>query len=435
MSSKATYHPAWLLLLLLHLGSCLPGQDKDKIDWSVTLDHESKAPYGSSIAYETLPHYFPAARREPLSRWFRYEGVDEHMHASYDSAALLVMLGLDYYVTDEEWLKVLSFARAGNEVFLLASQLDNNAVRSLGCEKVFGGLEDYPLTSKNHGRQSEHALRLMPDTTRSYGFTGRAILSYFNLRPIADADSLFGDENAMDEDPTTRAESRIVHASIDTPADVLGITAGEPDFIRYRIGNGHITLHAAPLVLSNYFLLQPTNREYLDAIWHSFPSNISVVYWNEYFKRTTESSKLSVLMKYPATRWALIIAAVTLLIYVLFGLKRLQRIVPVVPPVENASVSFVETVGRLYYNKGAHANLAEKMIQHFLEWVRTNYYLDTSQINEAFGQQLAAKSGKPEAEITALLQRIHEIRLGAMPVTPEYLFQLYRSIQSFYITR
>jgi hypothetical protein len=231
------------------------------------------------------------------------------------------------------------------------------------------------------------------------------------------------------------AESRVVHASIDTPADVLGTTSGQPDFIRYRIGNGHITLHAAPLVLSNYFLLQPANRQYLDAVWHSFPANISVVYWNEYFRRSTESSKLSVLMKYPSTRWALIIAAVTLLLYVLFGLKRLQRVVPVVPPVGNASVSFVETVGRLYYNQGAHGNLAEKMVQHFLEWVRTNYYLDTAQINEAFGRQLAAKSGKSEAEIAVLLHRIHEIRLGSAVVTPEYLHELYRSIQSFYNTR
>ena len=238
-----------------------------------------------------------------------------------------------------------------------------------------------------------------------------------------------------EDDKTDVYEARMLNASVDTPADILGITESQPDFIRYRVGNGHITLHAAPLVLSNYFLLQPANRAYLDAIWHSFPSNISVVYWNEYFKRSTEKSSMSVLLKYPATRWALIIAAFTLLLYVLFGLKRLQRIVPVIPPVENASVSFVETVGRLYFNKGAHANLAEKMVQHFLEWVRSYYYLDTSQINEAFARQLAAKSGKPDAEVAGLIDRIHDLRLGSVIVTPEYLYELHRSIQSFYKTR
>jgi hypothetical protein len=112
----------------------------------------------------------------------------------------------------------------------------------------------------------------------------------------------------------------------------------------------------------------------------------------------------------------------------------MQRIVPVIPPVQNASVSFVETVGQLYFNKGAHANLAEKMVQHFLEWVRTHYYLDTAQLNDIFIKQLAAKSGKPEGEIGRLVNQIHEIRLGTVEVTPEYLYELYRSIQSFYKT-
>jgi hypothetical protein len=119
---------------------------------------------------------------------------------------------------------------------------------------------------------------------------------------------------------------------------------------------------------------------------------------------------------------------------VLFGLKRLQRIVPIVPPVENASVSFVETVGRLYFNRGQHANLAEKMVQHFLEWVRSNYHLDTTQLNESFALQLAAKSGKPNDEVNDLIQRIHDVRLGT-EVSQEYLYDLHRSIQSFYKTR
>jgi hypothetical protein len=431
MRRRATYRPAaWLLLLLL--ASCTLHKEAG-IDWSVTLDHEQTTPYGSSIAYKTMQQYFPAARREPLTRWFRYTSVDERMHGGPDSAALLVMLGLDYYVTEEEWLGVLQFAGAGNEVFLLSSSLDYNVLRSLGCQKIGGGNEEYPLSRYNDGSDAEHALRLMPDTTRAYGFTGRSIGSYFKLQPPAGPDTVFKDKIGETSEPDPD-DLKLVPA-IDTTAQVLGLTAGKPDFIRYRVGDGHISLHAAPLVLSNYFLLQPGNREYLDAIWHSLPANISVVYWNEYYKRTTEKSNMNVLLKYPATRWALIIAVCTLLLYVLFGLKRIQRIVPILPPVENASVSFVETVGRLYFNKGDHANLAGKMTQHFLEWVRSHYYLDTSELNEAFARRLAAKSGKPEAEVNALLNRIHELRLGAVDVTPEYLYELYRSIQSFYKTR
>ncbi len=417
-------------LLLLLAASCTQKPGKEKTDWSVSLDHERREPYGSALAYATLPQYFPEARREPLTKWFRYTGVDEQMHGGVDSAALLVMLGLDYYVTAEEWLKVLKFAYYGNEVFLLASRLDNQVLRSLGLEKIKGGLEDYPLRAANDGSGARNALRLLPDTTVSYGYTGRSIASYFRFGTRAPVDSIQVEEDGSPE--SLAFESRTIYASIDTPAQILGLAKDGPDFIRYRVGSGHITLHAAPLVLSNYFLLQPGNRPYLDGVWQAFPANISVVYWNEFFKRTTQESKLSVLLKYPAMRWALLIASLTLLLYVLFGMKRMQRVVPVLPPVENDSVSFVETVGRLYFNKGNHANLAEKMAQHFLDWVRTHYYLDTSQINEAFNRQLAAKSGKPETEVAALMNRIHDLRLGSADVTPEYLHELYRSIQSFY---
>jgi hypothetical protein len=220
---------------------------------------------------------------------------------------------------------------------------------------------------------------------------------------------------------------------IEQPAKALGTARGRPDFLRWRVGKGHITLHAAPLVLSNYFLLQSGNRAYLDAVWQSFPANVSAVYWNEYFRRREGRTSFSVLLHYPATRRALLLALLALLLYVLFNMKRRQRIVPVLEQPENTSVVFAETVGRLYFNKGNHANLAGKMVQHFLEYVRSHYYLDTSQMNEEFVRQLAAKSGRPEAEAAALVARIHELRLGAA-VSAEYLYQLYHELEKFYRT-
>ena len=416
-----------IVFALLFFTACTSPQ-KSKIDWSVTLDHEKKTPYGAAIAYETLPQYFPASRREPLTKWFRYTSIDQHMYGGYDSANLLVLLGLDFYVTDDEWTSLLRFVKAGNELLLLSSNLDVHFARALHCGKVRAGYEIYPLSQFNDGKENKNALSIPPDTIRKWGYTGRSINSYFESHRLLEDDTL---QNESAGTETDRYERRALEASVDTTPTVLGTQAGKPDFLRYKVGAGHITLHAAPLVLSNYFLLQNDNRHYLDSIWHTFPANISLIYWNEYFKRSTRKSTLSVLLKYPAMRWALIIAAITLLLYVLFGLKRLQRVVPVRPPVENASASFVETVGRLYFNKGNHANLAEKMTQHFLEWVRNNYHLDTAELGEPFIRALAAKSGIPESEAAALINRIHDIRLGAA-VTPEYLYELHRSIQSFY---
>lgn len=402
---------------------------KPKTSWVVTLDHEVKAPYGTWLSYESLPLYFPQARRELISKSFRYTSIDNSMERhSEDSTALLVMTGLNYYVSEPEWERIKLFARAGNEVLIICSKLDSKIEGELRCTKS-QGTEEIPLGKYNDGALNKKVLALMPDTSRRFGYQGRSIDGTFALTKAAEptaANQQDSNENAL---PTETGEN--TEEVIGAP-EVLGIDAkSEPNFIRYSLGQGHITLHAAPLAFSNYFLLQAGNRTYLDGIWHSFPDNISHIYWNEYFKRSTEGSSLGVLWRYPATRWALIIAFLTLLVYVLLSIKRRQRIIPIVQPLENASVSFVETIGRLYFNKGNHPNLAEKMIQHFLEWVRTYYYLDTTKLGDAFILQLSSKSGKPEAEVAALMRRIHDVRLGQR-ISPEALSSLHASLETFY---
>lgn len=403
-----------------------------KTNWSVVLDRASKDPYGTWIAWESLPNYFPHARIEQLSRRFRYTSIDNNMQYHGDSTALLVMVGLDYYLSDEEWNRLKNFVHAGNEVCIFSSTLDQKIGHDLHCEES-GGAEEYPLSKYNDGNKNMHVLRLSADSLKYYGHKGRSLAGYFAVDekdstievPVGTTDN----NNNTIVDVPTGDDNGNIHIR---PAEILGRFKSAPNFIRYRYGDGHITLHAAPLTLSNYFLLQKDNRKYLDGIWHAFPATISHIYWNEYYKRTTEGSDMGVLWRYPATRWAMILAIATLIIYVLFGIKRRQRIVPVIRPVENASVSFVETVGRLYYNKGNHANLAEKMVQHFLEWVRTHYYIDTSLLNDTFIKQLVSKSGKSEAEVSQLVQSIHDLRLGNVPITQEYLYTLHRTLQSYY---
>ena len=137
-------------------------------------------------------------------------------------------------------------------------------------------------------------------------------------------------------------------------------------------------------------------------------------------------------MRYRSTRWALLLSIFVAAVYLLFQLKRRQRVIDIVEPLKNDSVSFVETVGRLYYNKGNHANLAEKMTQQFMEWVRMHYYLNTNLLSEEFAQQLTMKSGQPEAMVHELLEMIRDLRTGSVKPDDAYLYQLYRIIQQFY---
>lgn len=461
-----------LLLTSLLYSGCR--RDAKKINWSLSLDKGDKNPYGSYLAYESLKYFFPGSKISSLSQGFRYSNIDYQM--KYDSGtALLVLTGLRFELSDEELEQIMSFASAGNEIVLFCSMLDKKLGEKLNCYKRTM-YEDQPLNQFNDGEFNINALYFTRDSSIRYGYRGRTINHWFTLADTAsnvieyeeegsdtsgskeltsltdttqtdyselmdtsvtvaeeDNDTKI-DTSSLPEEEYTETETEDDNAAgyISPSPEILGMAQGSPDFIRYEVGYGHITLHAAPLVTSNYFLLQDKNLAYLEGIWNTLPSNISHIYWNSYYMHRPEHSDFGILWRNPATRWALMLSIITLCLYVLLELKRRQKPIPVIRPLENTSVSFVETVGRLYYNKGNHHNLAEKMTQHFLEWIRTHYYLNTSHLNDAFVQKLANKSGLPIEVAANMVEMIHEIRMGSITIDEAYLYHLNNTIQRFY---
>ncbi|HRO42435.1 MAG TPA: hypothetical protein PL009_06345 [Flavipsychrobacter sp.] len=404
-----------LIFCLLNCTSCI--NTNKKTSWRVTLDKKDKKPYGGFLAYQSLQYFFPKADILALSRGFRYGSIDSKMMSHKNGKTLLVAVGLDFYLSEIELKKLIAFVKEGNEVIIFARQFDDKLQQLLHCKTIDHGYEETPLNTHNDGSLNLKSLTVA-NSTKTFGYHGRSILaSFIQLNDTTDLEK----KNEVDS-------STFKH----TIPDILGSAKNNPNFIRYKLGDGHISLHAAPLVMSNYFLLQNDNKDYLQRIWNTFPNNISRIYWNDYFKRNSKASDLSVLLNYPATRWAFFIAIFGLLVYVLFESKRRQRIIPVLTSPENNSVSFVETVGRLYYNHGNHTNLGEKIIQHFFEWVRTHYFLSTTRLDEQFERQLIQKSALPETTIKTLLERIKAVHIERKEIDETELYQLYNIIQQFY---
>jgi hypothetical protein len=50
-------------------------------------------------------------------------------------------------------------------------------------------------------------------------------------------------------------------------------------------------------------------------------------------------------------------------------------------------------------------------------------------------EQLSMKTGIEVSEVKQLLQLIHELRLGSLSVSDEFLFELYKRMQQFYKTK
>ena len=196
-------------------------------------------------------------------------------------------------------------------------------------------------------------------------------------------------------------------------------------------------VHLAPMAFTNYFILHSNNINYYEAALSVIPRNTKTVVWDEYYlnKRRNSSNKskgwLEALFSYRSLRWGLLTALFTLLLYALLEMRRKQRYIPVVNRPRNDSLDFVRTIGRLYYDKGDHKNLARKMAAYFLEHVRNRYKLATAELNDEFVTKLQFKTGLPESELQGIVYFIRDMD-QEYTVTDQQLAYFHKQLESFY---
>jgi hypothetical protein len=199
-----------------------------------------------------------------------------------------------------------------------------------------------------------------------------------------------------------------------TRAVVLGMNNhGMANFIRMDIGKGHLFLHAVPLVFSNFFLLRGNNREYVEKMLSYLPGDAEYLYWDEYYKigRGGSSTPLRVILTKPELKWAYLVALFSMILFMVFQSRRRQRVIPVIPPVVNNTVDFVETVSHVYLNDHNHRNIALKKITYLFEHIRSRFFLNTQMIDDLFAEKLSQKSGMPLPETKSMVELIQYVRV------------------------
>ena len=381
--------PMLLLLVMLNWGCSSPNQT----DWTIRLSRENKNPYGLYLCYNSLNDMFPQAAVETLSPSYNLSRLSTRLKNDPEHSAL-IFIGESFQVTDKEAEDLLSLTAEGHQVMIAARDVSQNLMHLLHTGK---------RTPELNSDEVKQCIVIAEDTSVSeFCYKGHNILSFFT--------AMNGNEKQY---------------------TALGQTKDKGDnFVAFSIGKGRLLLHAAPLAFSNYFLLQQQNRFYLPAVFQYVLHPKRVLWMDFGYRAAAHYGNWSILWRHPATRGFLIIALITLILYVLFEMKRKQQIIPIVHPPLNASAAFVQTIGRLYYNTGNHNNLAEKMVQHFLEQLRSKFYVNTNLPDSAFAAALMAKSGWPEDEVQRLLQQIRQVQSG-LTVDEKFLMNLYAAIQKF----
>lgn len=389
--------PFIAVLATLFPGCSCKGKTKKTTNWTKNYEKLNKNPFSLYLAYESLPLLFPQAKEEKLDVSYRLNNLGYTLRKN-TGKSLIMMIGQDVYFNDGEIDSLFSFVEEGHQVIISSTSFDEALTSRLGIKRTNGSYAFETKKQQIFIRNKNEEFQPFAAKIKEESLTG-----FFQKEELPDI-----------------------------PFFTLGMNDTKyPGCIVYSVGSGKLILHAAPVAFTNYFLLQNDNKTYLSNLFSYITEPVSNIYFISFNSREVSNSDFSVLWNNIATRIALLLTIFTLGIFLLFEMKRKQKIIPIIKPVENSSVAFTETIGRLYFNKKNHTNLAEKMVQHFLEFVRSNYYLNTNNLDQEFVRMLAAKSGNEISKTDTLVYNIKEVQNGTK-VDEAFLYSLYTQIQDFY---
>jgi hypothetical protein len=393
-----------MVALCAGLHSCSGGKDGSGLpSLRENYVRNDTRPFGGYTAYRLLSALYPGVSNEPVK-----ESIAETRKNSYDTGALYVSISEYLYTSDEDVTALKSYINAGNDVFLAAAEFDDNLLDEVACGVV-----------NNTQMQDILQVKMSPTSVRldSRYYNDSADYRYF-YKPMS---------NYFSQLP--KGESIVLGRNED----------GKPNFVVVFIGGGRLFLHCEPRALSNYFLLQRNNHRYFEQLMAYTKVKPERLVWNDYYagirSRRSGSGEGSLFDGLNGgLKTAFWLFLLLLALYIIYGVKRLQRIMPVRTPNENTTVAFAETVGLLYLQKKDNKNIADKMITYFSEFVRNQYFLNTNHPNSDFITVLSRKSGVPHEKVEALYRTIANMQ-QTQQVDDYQLLSLNQQIQNFYKLR
>lgn len=394
---RALNYLSFFTMVMLTAASCASG-DADVPPLEETFSRKDKNPFGTYVLHNQLGqlYYHNSVRDIKVKFETTWQEVS-------DTASVYINVSRNLLLSKADLTAMLGYVYNGNSLFISSDNIDQQLLDTLGC-KIAG---PFPRQYVSEMRNTSVAVspKLYGDSTAFRYF----YLPFFN--------------HFTKTDPL---KSR-----------VLGTNRAGANYLMVFYGKGRFYLHLEPRAFSNYFLLQKDNYRYLQQVFAFTPAIPEHVYWDDYYNKRNyrgsgrERSSLDVLMQYPAMSWALWLVLILSAMYILFGGKRRQRIVPLIPANINTTVAFTETIARLYLQKKDNRNIADKLVTYFLEHIRNQYYLNTSHVNDEFITTLGRKSNNSLEGTQKLFGTIHTVR-QSYEVTDTDLLLLNQQVESFY---
>ncbi|HEY1039452.1 MAG TPA: DUF4350 domain-containing protein [Bacteroidia bacterium] len=365
------------------------------VKWTKTYKSKDKIPFGTKALFDLLDKSAFAERIEIVKENV-YKTLDENAPSATKSSTIFINDNIAF--DDIETKKILNYVAAGNKVLFSANNFSGLLADTL---KIKTNLEfSYFIPEK---QDSSYSL------VYHQGRKDQKVFSYKDgVTPVY--------FTAFDT-----LKSSVIASDVKK----------NPVFISVKWGKGEFYFVSVPDVFVNYNIVNRPARQFAYITLSYIDSPL--IRWDEHYKTFNEhiDSNLQFIFNNDSLYAAYLLTICSILLFMVFNLKRRQRAIPVITPPTNSTIEFVNVIGSVYYNSKNHKIIAEEKIAAFLEFIRSKFQVNTRLFDDVFLNRVTSLSGIKRDEIQKLFNLIDKIQFSSA-IDEQTLIQLNTEIEKFH---
>ncbi len=428
---KSSRNFLFAMLVLFVLFCLLQVNLPKKFVWSPTFSHVDKQPFGCFVFDSVLTQSLPNGYHVTKKTFFQ---LDQE-HAKEKISVLMVVDQQDLKQLDVKYL--CNIARRGGKVMVVASSsfddgrnADTVVVDELertfkvriedgtyfSLRGILSGLKahdnDMYDTIYWNNRETMYAAQ---SYRMFYNMVGGTLFvdSVPKVKRLAYTLSTAGYDYRHDSlyvGDFTRFDTIVDEKERIERIDTFAIKK-VPTAVSVPYGKGEVIFVSSPLLFTNYGMLEGNTSVYIFRLM-SYLADLPVYRTEAYVKTdamlVAEQSPFREFIKRPPLRWALYLALLGVVLFMIFTARRRQRVIPIMSKPANRSLEFIQLIGTLYYQRKDHVDLVRKKFKLFAEELRKTAGVDISDVNTDDREYLllAEKTGMNSDRLKKVIRQI-----------------------------
>lgn len=428
---KSSRNFLFAMLVLFVLFCLLQVNLPKKFVWSPTFSHVDKQPFGCFVFDSVLTQSLPNGYHVTKKTFFQ---LDQE-HAKEKISVLMVVDQHNLKQLDVKYL--CNIARRGGKVMVVASSsfddgrnADTVVVDELertfkvkiedglyfSLRGILSGLKahDNDMYDTIYWNNRETMYAAQP-YKMFYNMVGGTLFvdSVPKVKRLAYTLSAAGYDYKLDSlyvGDFTRFDTIVDEKERIERIDTFAIKK-VPTAVSVPYGKGEVIFVSSPLLFTNYGMLEGNTSVYIFRLM-SYLADLPVYRTEAYVKTdamlVAEQSPFREFIKRPPLRWALYLALLGVVLFMIFTARRRQRVIPIMSKPANRSLEFIQLIGTLYYQRKDHVDLVRKKFKLFAEELRKTAGVDISDVNTDDREYLllAEKTGMNSDRLKKVIRQI-----------------------------